>query len=842
MNKKTIIIVYLLLFGITAQAQQALQKYYTAVQTLESQPNSEKNSAERGKALAVFHDERVKEAGSETAKNETTKLLRQYIDYDFFAAYYFTLRLINFDDGKYFHTNYFNADEQTKYKLLSNRTVQAYNTRSEQPYPSGVPYPGKGVKGSWQNSGIAATLKDPNSNLASTSSITNNGKEDYDKGFSAEMAKNYTEALKWYRLSADKGNAQGMYGLGVAYYKGQGIAKNEAEGIAWLQKAAEKGDKWAPAFLKNINQQIPTNTVAKTTDNGDEEHKKGHGAYQAQNYTEAFSWYKKAADKGNVIAIYNIAVMYANGNGVTQNYTEAMNLYKKAADKGHEKALFNLGTMYFQGQGVAKNEVEAKAWYQKAADKGLADAMYNLGLMHKNGYGTTINYAEAKTWLQKAADKEHEQAKATLQNLTNDPIAAIKVTATAPPTPVKPIINKAVSYLGKNGLYGLADRSGKVIIQPQYDFALRFYNGVAIAGKNKKRGLINSSFKELTPFEYDSDLGYSDGLFQLIKKKPLPSNSLNEETYFLDATGKVVLTDADKPYKIKGPFYSERALVWTANGTGYIDKKGKMVIPDIYNSSGLFGTSSYWFTDGVAIAKQKDGNLGVIDVSGKMLTSKSYSTITGNTSLFVRKTWEGVFIYMTKEEKYGYLDKNGKEITTAKYDNAFPFQQGRGKVSIGKNTFKQGFVDRTGKEVIPLIYDIVSDFSESLAAVKLQNKWGYIDLLGNMVIQPQFEAAFEFNEGLAAVKMYGKTGFINKKGEWVIAPYFNSTSGKFVEGLVGILQNNKWGFINTKGEVVIQPKYTKYGFTDFEDGLKHFEVEDVKFIYIDKTGKEFREN
>jgi len=38
-----------------------------------------------------------------------------------------------------------------------------------------------------------------------------------------------------------------------------------------------------------------------------------------------------------------------------------------------------------------------------------------------------------------------------------------------------------------------------------------------------------------------------------------------------------------------------------------------------------------------------------------------------------------------------------------------------------------GYIDTTGKLVIQPQYDTVSDFSESLAAVKIGDKWGYID-------------------------------------------------------------------------------------------------------------------
>src|SRR5206468_8469070 len=40
---------------------------------------------------------------------------------------------------------------------------------------------------------------------------------------------------------------------------------------------------------------------------------------------------------------------------------------------------------------------------------------------------------------------------------------------------------------------------------------------------------------------------------------------------------------------------------------------------------------------------------------------------------------------------------------------------------------KYGFIDKTGKEVIPRKYDDARSFSEGLAAVKLNGEWGFID-------------------------------------------------------------------------------------------------------------------
>ena len=49
-------------------------------------------------------------------------------------------------------------------------------------------------------------------------------------------------------------------------------------------------------------------------------------------------WYKLAADKGDAEAMFNIGVLYVNGNGVTRDYKEAMKWFELAANKGVAEA------------------------------------------------------------------------------------------------------------------------------------------------------------------------------------------------------------------------------------------------------------------------------------------------------------------------------------------------------------------------------------------------------------------------------------------------------------------------------------------------------------------------
>jgi S1-C subfamily serine protease len=55
------------------------------------------------------------------------------------------------------------------------------------------------------------------------------------------VVKDEAEAVKWFRKSAEQGNASAQYNLGICYYNGQGVVKNEIEGYKWFLLAAAQG-------------------------------------------------------------------------------------------------------------------------------------------------------------------------------------------------------------------------------------------------------------------------------------------------------------------------------------------------------------------------------------------------------------------------------------------------------------------------------------------------------------------------------------------------------------------------------------------------------------------------
>ncbi|MSP33056.1 MAG: sel1 repeat family protein, partial [Pseudolabrys sp.] len=55
------------------------------------------------------------------------------------------------------------------------------------------------------------------------------------------MPQDYAQAVKWYRLAADQGNAKAQSNLGLMYDNGQGVPQNYAEAMRWYRLAADQG-------------------------------------------------------------------------------------------------------------------------------------------------------------------------------------------------------------------------------------------------------------------------------------------------------------------------------------------------------------------------------------------------------------------------------------------------------------------------------------------------------------------------------------------------------------------------------------------------------------------------
>ncbi len=136
-----------------------------------------------------------------------------------------------------------------------------------------------------------------------------------------------------------------------------------------------------------------------------------------QNYKTAVSYLEKSSNEGYYPAMTNLGLLYAKGQGVKQNYLTARSLWLKAAAGEHADAMHNLAVIYATGKGVEKDMGEAINWYRKGANGGYVDSIFDLGLLYANGDGVERDYNKAKRLWETAAGKGHELAAKNLVKL-----------------------------------------------------------------------------------------------------------------------------------------------------------------------------------------------------------------------------------------------------------------------------------------------------------------------------------------------------------------------------------------------------------------------------------------
>ena len=187
---------------------------------------------------------------------------------------------------------------------------------------------------------------------------------------------------------------------------------------------------------------FPTGFLKKHEKTSEEIYHEGqHHAHVLHDYDAAFKLYTQAADMGLKEAKYDLAVLYASGNGTPKNLKRAAEILKPLADGNMPEAEEFLAMMYYNGDGVERDLQKALLYFQKgivlenteallyaglclansgqvdgekagkivcywtkAAKLGEVVAKVNLGLLYYDGKIVPQNHEEAFKWFAEAAE------------------------------------------------------------------------------------------------------------------------------------------------------------------------------------------------------------------------------------------------------------------------------------------------------------------------------------------------------------------------------------------------------------------------------------------------------
>ncbi|CAL2103652.1 conserved protein of unknown function [Tenacibaculum sp. 190130A14a] len=157
--------------------------------------------------------------------------------------------------------------------------------------------------------------------------------------------------------------------------------------------------------------------------------------------------------------------------------------------------------------------------------------------------------------------------------------------------------------------------------------------------------------------------------------------------------------------------------------------------------------------------------------------------------------------------------------------SGFSYGQGNGLYRFQSENDKYGFMDKNGKIKIKAEYLKVSDFSEGLCAVskkviKKGYKWIFIDTLGNKVfdIKNNFPET-GFSEGFARISSFEEHWFVNKKGVNEFEKTWKDGDGEFRNGIAYVSDKEFSDFypINTKGKRIDSKTFSRIEIYDLRE-------------------------
>jgi hypothetical protein len=267
--------------------------------------------------------------------------------------------------------------------------------------------------------------------------------------------------------------------------------------------------------------------------------------------------------------------------------------------------------------------------------------------------------------------------------------------------------------------YGFVDTTGKIIIQPKFEFANDFREGLAVVYLNGKYGYINKTGSIVIPCQFDQASSFSEGLAGVC---------VNKKWGFINRIGRIVIQlqyvqHTDCCEHVSTPYYffqDSTCIVLQHNLYFLINHQGK-IIDTIHDKSTIFRFEYplFSFYDSIKGA-------GFTDNKGNIIIKPQFSSTENFFS-------EGLCYAAPKQsKKYGYIDTTGKFVIQPKY--TFPGSFGNGLAVVGL-----GDIDHMDRQIIDMKGNVVSDnkwlrsatrfeqFKDSMAVIGFRDKvWARI--------------------------------------------------------------------------------------------------------------------
>ena len=331
----------------------------------------------------------------------------------------------------------------------------------------------------------------------------------------------------------------------------------------------------------------------------------------------------------------------------------------------------------------------------------------------------------------------------------------------------------------------------------------------------------------------------------LTKKKEQTTNYFTEIAYYtivqdkkwgvINSKGEVVI-EADHSDMIAIPDNKKQVFIcyeYTDNTikTKAIDSNNSQLFTD-YSSVEVIDNcdseNNIWYESNV-LRVGKDNKYGLIDLDGKELAACVYDKIEA-----IKGVKDSLLIQ--KDGKYGLVNNQGDVIVECEYDSIAALTDNYTDGYIVKNAEgKLGVISINKEKVLECKYeDIKHVCGNDLYVVKEDGKWKITNKAGDKSVEIDFEDVTFINSDVVIAKVSGKYGvYGTDKSEKIKAEYdlieYACTDNFIAQ------KDGKFGMLNSTGEAVVPFEYTNLTFNETAYCVFGSKADDNNTYLIDRN-------
>jgi len=231
---------------------------------------------------------------------------------------------------------------------------------------------------------------------------------------------NISEMIKWFDISSKNGNPLADFEMGFYHYQIalEGEEKNSKEqfkkSLSFFEKAKNSGLIEATLAMAEVYIEMDDADNAKKLFEEAVKLNDSDGylgialiEYDNQNFKKSKELLLKSFDiDHNRVASFYLGGMFFE----EKNNKKGLYYLEESAKQGNIDAMFDLGVLYLDGEIVKQDDKKAFNYFSYAAERGDAGSQFYVGVFYKEGRIVKQSDDEARYWLEAAADQGDEDA------------------------------------------------------------------------------------------------------------------------------------------------------------------------------------------------------------------------------------------------------------------------------------------------------------------------------------------------------------------------------------------------------------------------------------------------